>query len=175
MGKSMDTTQSSASDRIRLGVSACLLGEAVRHDGGHKHDRFLTDVLGPYVEWVPVCPEVEIGLGIPRDTVRLVMSGSTAKGHDPTGAQARPLLPEALQLAQLALDLAVHVKGLLSLPDAALVAGDDELAYLLRQLGIGFEAGARRLGEQLRQLALDVDWPLAARALPVGPGLEHLP
>lgn len=59
-------------DRIRLGVSACLLGEKVRFDGGHKRDAFLSDTLGPFVEWVPVCPEVEIGLGIPRDTLRLV-------------------------------------------------------------------------------------------------------
>lgn len=59
-------------DRIRLGVSACLLGDTVRYDGGHKRDSFLTDVLGTYVEWVPVCPEVEIGLGVPRPTLRLV-------------------------------------------------------------------------------------------------------
>ena len=58
--------------KIRLGVSACLLGREVRYDGGHKRDRFLTDTLGPFVEWVPVCPEVEIGLGVPRDTIRLV-------------------------------------------------------------------------------------------------------
>ncbi len=58
-------------EKIRLGVSACLLGEKVRHDGSHKKDAFLTDTLGPFVEWVPVCPEVEIGLGIPRDTIRL--------------------------------------------------------------------------------------------------------
>lgn len=56
---------------IRLGVSACLLGERVRHDGGHKHDRYLSDVLGRFVEWVPVCPEVELGLGVPRPTIRL--------------------------------------------------------------------------------------------------------
>ena len=52
-------------------MSSCLLGEAVRFDGGHKHDRFLTDVLGPYVEWVPVCPELEVGMGVPRESVRL--------------------------------------------------------------------------------------------------------
>ena len=57
--------------RVRLGVSACLLGERVRYDGGHKHDTFLTDVLGSHVEWVPVCPEVELGLGVPRPTLRL--------------------------------------------------------------------------------------------------------
>ena len=57
---------------IRLGVSACLLGEMVRYDGGHKLDQFLVNTLGRYVEWVPVCPEVEIGLPIPREAMRLV-------------------------------------------------------------------------------------------------------
>ena len=57
---------------IRLGISTCLLGENVRYDGGHKLDRFLVYTLGQYVEWVPVCPEVEVGLSIPRETMRLV-------------------------------------------------------------------------------------------------------
>lgn len=57
---------------LRLGISRCLLGEQVRFDGGHKRDPFLTDVLGRYVEWVPVCPEVEAGLGTPREAMRLV-------------------------------------------------------------------------------------------------------
>jgi uncharacterized protein YbbK (DUF523 family) len=56
---------------LRLGVSACLLGHAVRHDGRHKRDPLLTGLLGPLVEWVPVCPEVELGLGIPRPAIRL--------------------------------------------------------------------------------------------------------
>jgi uncharacterized protein YbgA (DUF1722 family)/uncharacterized protein YbbK (DUF523 family) len=56
----------------RIGVSRCLLGEEVRYDGGHKRDRFLTDVLGRYVEWVPICPEVEAGLGAPREAMRLI-------------------------------------------------------------------------------------------------------
>jgi uncharacterized protein YbbK (DUF523 family) len=51
--------------KIRLGVSTCLLGEKVRYDGGHKWDRFITDTLGKYVDFVPVCPEVECGLGVP--------------------------------------------------------------------------------------------------------------
>ena len=59
---------------IRVGVSSCLLGQKVRFDGQHKRDRFLVDELGPFVEWVPVCPEVEAGFGIPRDTLRLVAS-----------------------------------------------------------------------------------------------------
>jgi uncharacterized protein YbgA (DUF1722 family)/uncharacterized protein YbbK (DUF523 family) len=57
-------------------VSACLLGEQVRFDGGHKRDAFLNDVLGPHVEWVSVCPEVELGLGTPRETLRLVRRSS---------------------------------------------------------------------------------------------------
>jgi uncharacterized protein YbbK (DUF523 family) len=57
---------------IRIGISACLLGQEVRFDGGHKKDAFLTDVLGAHVEWVPVCPEVEVGMGTPRETLRLV-------------------------------------------------------------------------------------------------------
>ena len=57
--------------RIRVGISACLLGRKVRYDGGHKRDRLLTSVLGRRFEWVPVCPEVEIGLGVPRETLRL--------------------------------------------------------------------------------------------------------
>ncbi|WP_447970899.1 YbgA family protein [Nitrospira sp. M1] len=56
----------------RLGISQCLLGEQVRYDGGHKRDRFLTTTLAPCVEWIPVCPEVEAGLGIPREAMRLV-------------------------------------------------------------------------------------------------------
>ncbi len=59
-------------DKIRLGISTCLLGEPVRYDGGHKWDRFITDTLGKYVEFVPVCPEVECGLGVPREAMRLV-------------------------------------------------------------------------------------------------------
>ena len=56
----------------RIGVSACLLGQSVRYDGGHKADPFILETLGRYVSWVPVCPEVEIGLGTPRETLRLV-------------------------------------------------------------------------------------------------------
>lgn len=56
---------------VRLGVSACLLGAEVRYDAGHKRDRYLTDVLGESVEWVPVCPELEVGMGIPRPVIQL--------------------------------------------------------------------------------------------------------
>ena len=64
---------------VRLGVSACLLGQEVRFDGGHKRDPFLTDELGKYVEWVPICPEVEVGMGTPREPLHLVRVGETTR------------------------------------------------------------------------------------------------
>ncbi len=58
--------------KIKMGISACLLGHSVRYDGGHQLDQYLRDTLGRYFEYVPVCPEVECGLGIPREALRLV-------------------------------------------------------------------------------------------------------
>jgi len=58
--------------KIRMGISSCLLGNKVRYDGGHKHDKYITGTLGQYFEFVPVCPEVECGLSIPREAMRLV-------------------------------------------------------------------------------------------------------
>jgi uncharacterized protein YbgA (DUF1722 family)/uncharacterized protein YbbK (DUF523 family) len=74
---------------IRIGISSCLLGEGVRFDGGHKKDSFLTGTFGRFVEWVPVCPEVECGLGTPRESMRLVsvegrvrlLTGKTGVDH----------------------------------------------------------------------------------------------
>ena len=59
-------------DRPRIGISRCLLGDEVRYDGGHKRDAFLLDTLGRDVDWVAVCPEVEIGMGTPREPIQLV-------------------------------------------------------------------------------------------------------
>jgi uncharacterized protein YbgA (DUF1722 family)/uncharacterized protein YbbK (DUF523 family) len=82
---------------IRLGVSSCLLGKEVRFDGGHKRSRFVTDLLGRFVEWVPVCPEIEVGMGIPRPALRLVGEGDgddvrmveIKSGHDHTVAMEK--------------------------------------------------------------------------------------
>ena len=57
--------------KIKLGISACLLGEKVRYDCGHKLDLFLKDALEKYVEYVPICPEIECGFGVPRKSMRL--------------------------------------------------------------------------------------------------------
>ncbi|MBW2468680.1 MAG: DUF523 and DUF1722 domain-containing protein [Deltaproteobacteria bacterium] len=59
-------------ERVRLGISSCLLGNAVRWNSGHKMDRYLTLTLGQFVDYVPVCPEVEAGFGVPRESMRLV-------------------------------------------------------------------------------------------------------
>jgi len=67
------------SDKIRIGISSCLLGEKVRYDGGHKLDHFLRDTLGQFVEYVPVCPEVECGLPVPREAMRLVGSAESPR------------------------------------------------------------------------------------------------
>lgn len=67
----MNSPSTTPSAPIRIGVSACLLGQEVRYDGGHKHNAYLTGSLARYFEFVPFCPEVSIGLGIPRAPIRL--------------------------------------------------------------------------------------------------------
>jgi uncharacterized protein YbbK (DUF523 family) len=62
-------------DLPRVGISRCLLGDQVRYDGGHKHEAALLDILGAHVEWVPVCPELEVGMGVPREPVQLAATG----------------------------------------------------------------------------------------------------
>lgn len=97
-------------ERIRLGISACLLGEAVRYDGGHKRDVFLAEVLAGHVEWVPVCPEVELGLGVPRDSIRLIGRPDAPRlmqertGEDLTDRMRRYAAERVRELAALDLD-----------------------------------------------------------------------
>lgn len=69
--------------KLPIGISSCLLGQKVRFDGGHKQDRYILGTLGELFEWVPVCPEVEIGLGIPRETIRLVDRGGEVRLEAP--------------------------------------------------------------------------------------------
>ena len=95
--------------RLRIGISSCLLGDEVRFDGGHKRDSFLTGTLAPFVEWVRVCPEVEIGLGIPRETLRLVRAGAdtrmvtTRTGIDHTDTMRSYAARRTRQLAGMSL------------------------------------------------------------------------
>jgi len=90
---------------IRIGISMCLLGEGVRFDGGHKRDAFLVDTFGRYVEWLPVCPEVDIGLGTPREPIRLARKGTDIRlvgvksGADHTDAMRAYAARKAEELA----------------------------------------------------------------------------
>lgn len=68
-----------ANAKPRIGISSCLLGQRVRYDGGHKKDEFLTKTFGRFVEWVAVCPEVEVGMGTPRESIRLVGSATSPR------------------------------------------------------------------------------------------------
>lgn len=70
---------------IKVGISSCLMGDEVRFNGGHKRSRFCTDVLSQYFSFVPICPEVAIGMGIPRPAIRLVSDSS----HEDSPVYAR--------------------------------------------------------------------------------------
>lgn len=91
---------------IRVGVSTCLLGQPVRYDGGHKHDHYITDTLGRYFELVPVCPEKESGMPVPREAMRLVGDPSAPRlvtirsGKDLTGQMQSFCERKLAELAQ---------------------------------------------------------------------------
>jgi len=97
------------SNRLRIGISGCLIGQEVRYDGGHKHNEYITRTLGQFFEFVPFCPEVAIGMGIPRPTLRLVKAGSAVHARgvkdpalDVTGklvAYADKVSPQVLKLS----------------------------------------------------------------------------
>ncbi|MBI4245944.1 MAG: DUF523 domain-containing protein [Candidatus Rokubacteria bacterium] len=97
-------------EKIRLGVSACLLGERVRYNGGHQRDAIVTKLLAPFIEWVPVCPEIEIGLGVPRPVMRLTGRSASPRlvvestGEDLTARMRRYARAKAAELARLELD-----------------------------------------------------------------------
>lgn len=96
--------------KVRIGISACLLGQEVRYNGGHKRDAFLTDTFGRYVEWVAVCPEVELGMGTPRPPIRLERGGGEVRlvmpgtGEDYTEAMREWAARRAEALAGMGLD-----------------------------------------------------------------------
>src|SRR5512143_3651632 len=75
--------RAAAKGDIRIGVSSCLLGTRVRYDGGHKRDDFVAGLLARFVTFVPVCPEVEVGMGTPRPSIRLVRIGGEVRLVEP--------------------------------------------------------------------------------------------
>lgn len=106
----MNDIRNAHAPRLRLGVSACLLGEAVRFDGGHKRDPFLTGPLTRFVEWIPVCPEHEAGLGTPREAMHLMRRDGAVRlvtrksGRDVTDELAAFAAARVSQCASLDLD-----------------------------------------------------------------------
>ena len=93
----------------KIGVSSCLLGNTVRYDGGHKHNRYITDTLGAHAHLVPWCPEVAIGLGTPRKPIRLERAQDKVRvievanpAHDVTGALKEYARAQAGNMGQLA-------------------------------------------------------------------------
>ncbi len=110
------TAAGSESRPIRIGISACLMGQAVRFDSGHKKDAFLMGTLGRFVEWLPVCPEVECGLGTPRESMRLV--------RRPDGV--------ALVTVRSALDLTRRMETFVA-ARAAAIARDDLSGFVFKK------------------------------------------
>lgn len=96
-----------ASGRPRVGISMCLLGERVRYDGGHKADERATGVLSEIFEWAPVCPEVDVGMGTPREPVRLELRGAQVRlvgvesGRDWSASMAAYAERQVAELAAL--------------------------------------------------------------------------
>ncbi len=105
-GKVTPIREFSFDQPIHIGISASLLGEKVRFDGGHKHDRYATQTLGQFFEWVPICPEVKLGLGTPRETIRLEQADGGVRmvmpksGCDPTDAMRKYAMTRERQLAK---------------------------------------------------------------------------
>jgi uncharacterized protein YbbK (DUF523 family) len=99
--------------RLRIGISQCLLGDHVRYDGGHKRDALFADTLSLQVEWIPVCPEVEAGLGVPREPMRLAGTAASPRlvtvtsGTDHTDAMQQFSARRLRELERL--DLAGYV------------------------------------------------------------------
>jgi len=102
-------------------VSRCLLGDEVRFDGGHKRSRFVTDELGPFVEWVPVCPELEAGMGVPRPAIRIVQPEGTSGEDDQRLEEARSGRSHTSAMRR-------HVRG-----RTAALARDDLCGFILKK------------------------------------------
>lgn len=96
---------------IRIGISACLLGNPVRYDGDHKRDDLLVKNLGRHVEWVPVCPEVEAGLGVPREPMQLVRSGPNIRLTTVTTKEDKTRLLAQFSVQRLRELKALHLSG----------------------------------------------------------------
>jgi uncharacterized protein YbbK (DUF523 family) len=157
----------SADEELRLGVSSCLLGESVRYDGGHKRDDYVVDTLGARFRLVPVCPEVEMGMSVPREPVQLVRAHGTLRmigrdsGTDHTDEMNRFARQRANALRKL--DLAGYVlkKGSPSCGMQGVQVSTDEGKSSV--LGVGLFA--RALMEAIPLLPVEEEGRLADAVL----------
>lgn len=156
--------------RPRIGISACLLGRSVRFDGGHKRHAFVCDALEPFVEWVPVCPEVESGMSVPRESLRLVGTSENPllmgnqSGTDHTSMMNAWSSDKIQQLKSMHLDGYVLKKGSPScgLARIKIYAPVDHAGQPLRN-GVGLFAA--RLRAELPSLPLSEEGWLEDHAL----------
>jgi len=138
---------------IRIGISGCLLGERIRYDGDHAHDSLVTTTFSPFVEWVSVCPEMEIGMGTPREPIRLVQTGDTVRllgiesGTDYTGKMRLYAVERINLLAQSNLHGYILKRNS---PSCGL-----EQVRVFNQNGVPIKTGAGMFaGQLMRQLPL---------------------
>jgi uncharacterized protein YbgA (DUF1722 family)/uncharacterized protein YbbK (DUF523 family) len=154
---------------LRVGVSSCLLGRKVRYDGQHKRDDWLVDVLGPFVEWVAICPELEVGMGVPRETIRLVGPSASPRlvaeksGVDHTEPMRRYAEAKVAELAGLDLTGFVLKKDSPSCGMARVRVYGEKKPGPPRRDGVG--AFARVLLERLPMLPVEEEGRLRDPAL----------
>jgi uncharacterized protein YbbK (DUF523 family)/uncharacterized protein YbgA (DUF1722 family) len=137
---------------IRLGVSTCLLGENVRYDGGHKRDAFLVEELGRWVTWVSVCPEVELGMGVPRPSVRLVDADGELRMLSPDTGEDFTARMTAFAAARVAELQKVELDGYV-------LKRNSPSCGMARVKVWGFSGPKRRDGVGLFASALLAAWP----------------
>lgn len=158
----MKSEETQSPGRIRVGVSACLLGTEVRFNGGHKRDPFVVEMLGRHFSWVPVCPEVDIGLGVPRESLRLTgdpehprLVGNPS-GHDHTAAMQAYAAAKAEQLAPMNLHGYIFKKNSPSCGLSRVRVYKDSGMPLKRGTGM-FAAGLR---QALPMIPMEEEGPL---------------
>jgi uncharacterized protein YbgA (DUF1722 family)/uncharacterized protein YbbK (DUF523 family) len=142
----------------RIGISRCLLGDEVRYDGGHKRDAFLVATFGRFVEWVPVCPEVEVGMGTPREAIQLVARDDGAS----SGAQRVRLLGVKSRedwTARMTAFSASRVRELKSADLSGYVLKKDSPSCGLERVRVHGGSGVTRTGRGLFAEAIVTELP----------------
>jgi uncharacterized protein YbgA (DUF1722 family)/uncharacterized protein YbbK (DUF523 family) len=142
--------------KIAVGISSCLLGEEVRHNGGHKHDAYCTAVLGRYFDFKSFCPEVAIGLGVPRQTIRLMGELGAARAVG-TQDPSLDVTDRLAAYAESAVDSAMGLRGYIFMKDSPSCGLYSAKIYSAKGALIGKSAGvyAGKLRERLPLLPME--------------------